>query len=120
MRFSRLHSTSYNLVTCVMVQSLTLVIVAFCVYGSATATATSTNTEYPIKNVVVVMMENHSFDHMLGFLKRLNPEIDGLDGTETNPINVTDPAAGVYRVSDQAPFVSIFCYVNLCICLLCL
>jgi phospholipase C len=31
------------------------------------------------------MMENRSFDHMLGSLKAVNPKIDGLTGTETNP-----------------------------------
>ncbi|GJP35874.1 hypothetical protein CLOM_g20418 [Closterium sp. NIES-68] len=37
-----------------------------------------------IKNVVVLMMENRSFDHMFGWMQ--NSEIDGLDGTECNPI----------------------------------
>jgi len=31
------------------------------------------------------MMENRSFDHMLGALKAQNADIDGLTGTETNP-----------------------------------
>jgi phospholipase C len=31
------------------------------------------------------MMENRSFDHMLGSLKAVNPAIDGLDGTQSNP-----------------------------------
>jgi phospholipase C len=31
------------------------------------------------------MMENRSFDHMLGALHATNPAIDGLTGTETNP-----------------------------------
>jgi phospholipase C len=42
-----------------------------------------------IKHVVVLMMENRSFDTMLGFLKELNPEIEGLKGDETIP---TDPS----------------------------
>jgi phospholipase C len=29
------------------------------------------------------MMENRSFDHMLGSLKAMNPQIDGVDGTHT-------------------------------------
>jgi phospholipase C len=37
-----------------------------------------------IDHLVVVMMENRSFDHMLGFLKRLDPRIDGLSGQESN------------------------------------
>jgi phospholipase C len=58
-----------------------------------------------IKTVVVLVMENRSFDHMLGFMKRLNPKIDGLTGTESNPLSLTDPAAGEVTVSDQAPYV---------------
>jgi phospholipase C len=38
-----------------------------------------------LKHVVVLMMENRSFDHMLGALKATNPTIDGLSGTESNP-----------------------------------
>jgi phospholipase C len=38
-----------------------------------------------LKHIVVLMMENPSFDHMRGDLKKQNPAIDGLDGTETNP-----------------------------------
>ena len=38
-----------------------------------------------LKHVVVLMMENRSFDHMLGSLKAVNPLIDGVDGTQWNP-----------------------------------
>jgi phospholipase C len=38
-----------------------------------------------LKHIVVLMMENRSFDHMLGGLKALDPRVDGLDGTESNP-----------------------------------
>jgi phospholipase C len=38
-----------------------------------------------LKHIVVLMMENRSFDHMLGSLKKQNPAIDGLTGNETNP-----------------------------------
>ena len=38
----------------------------------------------PIKTVVVVVMENRSFDHMLGWMKSLNPAIDGVTGAELN------------------------------------
>src|SRR4051812_21642951 len=38
-----------------------------------------------LKHIVVVMMENRSFDHMLGYLKRDQmTDVDGLDGTEVN------------------------------------
>ena len=38
-----------------------------------------------LKHIVVLMMENRSFDHMLGGLKKKYPKIAGLDGTESNP-----------------------------------
>ena len=42
-----------------------------------------------IKHFIVLMMENRSFDHMLGFLQSPAYPIDGLSGTESN-----DNAAG--------------------------
>lgn len=59
----------------------------------------------PIKTVVVVVMENRSFDHMLGWMKKLNPEINGVDGSESNPINTTDPNSKRVRFGDEAHFV---------------
>jgi len=38
-----------------------------------------------LKHIVVLMMENRSFDHMLGALKATDPLIDGLTGNESNP-----------------------------------
>lgn len=38
-----------------------------------------------LKHIVVLMMENRSFDHMLGALEATDPRIDGLDGTQSNP-----------------------------------
>jgi phospholipase C len=43
-----------------------------------------------LKHIVVLMMENRSFDHMLGFSKV--PGVDGLSGTETNPDTTNEPA----------------------------
>ncbi|TVU36807.1 hypothetical protein EJB05_18755 [Eragrostis curvula] len=59
----------------------------------------------PIKTVVVVVMENRSFDHMLGWMKRLNPEIDGVTGGEWNPTNTTDPAAPRVYFGEGAQYV---------------
>ena len=39
----------------------------------------------PIKHVVLLMMENHSFDQMLGCLQEIYPELEGVD------INAADP-----------------------------
>src|SRR5262250_510801 len=38
-----------------------------------------------LKHIVVLMMENRSFDHMLGGLRKTNPAINGLVGNESNP-----------------------------------
>jgi len=39
----------------------------------------------PFRHLVVLMLENRSFDHMLGFLKSPEYPIEGLTGNETNP-----------------------------------
>lgn len=44
-----------------------------------------------LKHIVVLMMENRSFDHMLGFMKQQVPGIDGLNGAESNPDTATPP-----------------------------
>jgi phospholipase C len=57
----------------------------------------------PISHLVVLMLENRSFDHMLGFLKRDNSAINGLTGNESNPaaletrpdVTVSDDAGDV-------------------------
>jgi phospholipase C len=38
-----------------------------------------------LKHIVVLMMENRSFDHMLGGLTKTDARIDGLTGKESNP-----------------------------------
>lgn len=53
-----------------------------------------------IKHLVVLMLENRSFDHMLGFLKSKTYPIDGLDGTESNP----DPNGLEVVVSNDARY----------------
>ena len=45
-----------------------------------------------LRHIVVLMMENRSFDHMLGALKAENPAINGLTGNETNPDTTNEPA----------------------------
>src|SRR5882762_8940956 len=53
-----------------------------------------------IQHLVVLMMENRSFDHAVGFLKSPTYNIDGLDGTETNP----DSQGALVRVSREAHY----------------
>jgi phospholipase C len=61
-----------------------------------------------IKHVVVLMLENRSFDHKLGFLKRENPEIDGLTGAEENLNDPSSPLPIANAVSDAAEYVGDF------------
>lgn len=55
-----------------------------------------------IKHVVVLMLENRSFDHMLGYLKASWPELEGLTGAEDNPVRPGDPASPRVPVADTA------------------
>lgn len=57
-----------------------------------------------IKHVVLLMEENRSFDHMLGFRKGIN----GLKGTESNPYNTADPHSQQVTVLDNSPYVGPF------------
>jgi phospholipase C len=59
-----------------------------------------------IEHVVVLMLENRSCDHMLGFLRSPTYAIDGLTGTEWNPRDPAhiDPSQKV-TVSSDAGFI---------------
>lgn len=50
-------------------------------------------------------MENRSFDHMLGWMKKLNPEINGVTGSESAPLSVTDPNSKRIFFKNQAHYV---------------
>ena len=53
-----------------------------------------------LKHIVVLMMSNRSFDHMLGALKAQDPRIDGLTGDESNP----DNTGTLVKVQPKAAF----------------
>jgi len=53
---------------------------------------------HKIEHLVVLMLENRSFDHMFGFLQSATWPIDGLNGTETNP----DSKGNLVTVSPDA------------------
>src|SRR5437588_6843852 len=53
-----------------------------------------------IEHLIVLMMENRSFDHMLGFLKAPGYDIEGLDGSESNDDLTNEP---VLVSRDAAP-----------------
>ena len=55
-----------------------------------------------LQHLVVLMMENRSFDHMLGGLRAVDPRIDGLTGNESNP----DPAGNLHKVEAKAKYQS--------------
>ncbi|CAM6111446.1 unnamed protein product [Calypogeia fissa] len=59
-----------------------------------------------IKTVVVLVMENRSFDNVLGFLNRVHPNVDGLKGDEYNLVNVSDPNSKKVYISDAEPYVT--------------
>lgn len=71
-----------------------------------------------VDHIVVVMMENRSFDHMLGYLKAVNGDVDGLTTKEFNhdvagnnyPVKkllttnfITDPGHGWTDVAGTPP-----------------
>ncbi|KAJ7960551.1 Non-specific phospholipase [Quillaja saponaria] len=86
-----------------MAASSTIFIFIFLlILNHSTTTGVNAN---PIKTVVVLVMENRSFDHMLGWMKRLNPEINGVDGSEFNPISVTDPNSKRFYFQNQSHYV---------------
>jgi phospholipase C len=61
-----------------------------------------------IEHIVVLMLENRSFDHMLGFLYTDNGNLsplgqpyEGLNGTESNPASAGSPVS-VFRSGSGA------------------
>ncbi|KAF5204898.1 Non-specific phospholipase c3, partial [Thalictrum thalictroides] len=65
----------------------------------------SNTTASPIKTIVVLVQENRSFDHMLGWMKSLNPEINGVTGNEFNSISTTDPNSDKVYFRNRSEYV---------------
>ena len=61
-----------------------------------------------IKRFVVLMLENRSFDHLLGYLKSVNPKVIGLNGNEFNQKDPNSPADPAIQVSRASTFVMTF------------
>lgn len=60
----------------------------------------------PIKSIVVLVMENRSFDHMLGWMKKaINPRINGVTGDECNSVSTKTPKSQTICFTDDAEFV---------------
>lgn len=53
-----------------------------------------------IKHLIVLMLENRSFDHMLGFMAGPGYPVDGLTGDESCPVSAHDPTP--VRVASDA------------------
>ena len=76
---------------------------------STEAAMPGSNSLSSIQHVVVLMLENRSFDHMLGFLYTGSGNVspagqpfDGLTGTESNP-DVTGPPVTVFKIEPDHP-----------------
>jgi phospholipase C len=63
----------------------------------------STRNRFPIEHVIVLMLENRSYDHMLGYL----PNGHGLTGDEFNLVDPSDPTSERVQVSNTADYITI-------------
>ncbi|AAF01582.1 hypothetical protein [Arabidopsis thaliana] len=63
---------------------------------------------YPIKTIVVLVQENRSFDHTLGWFKELNREIDGVTKSDPKSNTVSSSDTNSLRVvfGDQSQYVN--------------
>jgi phospholipase C len=59
-------------------------------------------TKSPVEHIVVLMMENRSYDHMLGYL----PNGHGLTGKEYNLVNPANPTSEKVYVSNRSGYVT--------------
>ncbi|HEV2990734.1 MAG TPA: alkaline phosphatase family protein [Candidatus Angelobacter sp.] len=57
--------------------------------------------ESPIRHVVLLMLENRSFDQMLGCLQALNPEVDGVDPAHPRSNNDKDGVSFWQKETDE-------------------
>lgn len=80
---------------------LVIVITVSCVF-----LAQAQQQQSPIKTIVVLVMENRSFDHMLGWMKKaINPRINGVTGNECNSVSTKTPKSQTICFTDDAEFV---------------
>jgi phospholipase C len=62
----------------------------------------TTNNSNSIEHVIVLMLENRSYDHMLGYL----PNGHGLTGDEFNLVDPSNPSSERVLVSNRADYIS--------------
>jgi phospholipase C len=61
-----------------------------------------------IQRFVVLMLENRSFDHLVGYLRNIDSRVAGLTGNESNLKNPNDPTSVPVKVSRADSFVMTF------------
>lgn len=66
-------------------------------HASSPATSAAANAAAQIKHLIVLMLENRSFDHMLGF-----SGIDGVEGIDNKKLSNQDSNGNVYQVGCNA------------------
>ncbi|MFS7889095.1 putative phospholipase C [Helianthus anomalus] len=59
----------------------------------------------PINTIVILVQENRSFDHMLGWMKSINPEIDGVTGKESNLLSASNHESKRLFHTNKAGFI---------------
>src|SRR5512143_4125603 len=62
----------------------------------------STSSRFPVEHVIVLMLENRSYDHMLGYL----PNGHGLTGNEFNLVDPSDPTSERVSVSNRSGYIT--------------
>lgn len=61
-----------------------------------------------IEHVVVLMLENRAFDHMLGWMGQWGVQVDGLTGKESNKIQRKDGTTHEAFVNGNCPYINPF------------
>ncbi|XP_009621181.1 non-specific phospholipase C4-like [Nicotiana tomentosiformis] len=70
------------------------------------ASSETSKPSFPIKTVIVLVQENRSFDHMLGWMNTLNPEITGPTiGKESNPISTSNQNSSLVYFGNNSLYV---------------
>lgn len=62
----------------------------------------SASSHFPIEHIIVLMLENRSYDHMLGYV----PNGHGLAGGEFNLVEPSDPTSEKVHVSNTAGYIA--------------
>ncbi|XP_047330490.1 non-specific phospholipase C6 [Impatiens glandulifera] len=73
---------------------------------SSSSSPVTGQTRQPIKTIVILVLENRSFDHMIGWMKKsINPSINGVTGRECNPVSTKLHQSKSICFTDDAEYV---------------